>query len=156
MKDDSPFDRDTVDRFYERQRHEILARLDPAAGAAVAASHGGRSLAAAGLAAAAVVILGAALLLRPSPAPVPLESAARDTVSAAGDLPFDAYGSWPAAAEIEEEAQGAATVAWLFDLAEHDGLVPTSMEDDTSYTEFLAAYGTWEEAAEEVVAEDAT
>ena len=147
MKDDSPFDRDTVDRFYERQRREILERLDPAAGVAVAAPHGGHRLAPAGLAAAAVVILGAALLLRPSPAPAPLEIAARDAVPAAGELPFDAYGSWPAATEIEEEAQGAATVAWLFDLAEHDGLVPTSMEDDSSYTEFLAAYGTWEEAA---------
>lgn len=156
MRDDPPFDRDTVERFYERQRREILARLDPAAGASVAASHGDRRLFLAGFAAAAVVLLGTALLLRPSPAVAPIERAAGPVAPGFGELPFDAYGSWPAAVEIETEADNAASVGWLFDLAEHDGLGETNTESDASYTEFLAAYGAWEQAAEEVVAEDAT
>jgi hypothetical protein len=156
MKDDPEFDPDTVDRFYDRQRREILARLEPAAGATAAGPRDGRGLRVAGLAAAAVVVLGAGLLLRPPPAVAPLELAAGDAAAAAGELPFDAYGSWPAAAELGTEAQGAASVEWLFDLAEHDGLSRTSLEVDSSGTEFLAAYGTWEEVADDVVAHDAT
>jgi hypothetical protein len=156
MKDDPVFDPDTVDRFYDRQRREILARVEPAAGATAAGLRDGRGLRLAGLAAAAVVVIGAGLLLRPPPAVAPPELAAGDTAADAGEFPFDAYGSWPPAAEIETEEQGAASVGWLFDLAGHDGLSRTSLEVDSSGTDFLAAYGTWEEVADDVVAHDAT
>jgi len=156
MRDDSTFDRDAVDQFYDRQRREILARLDPAASEPAVAVRTRRRVLLAGLAAAAVLILGMALLLRPSPALAPLELATAGPEPATDEMPLDAYGAWPAATEIETEAQGAATVAWLFDLAGQDGLDSASLDDDSSYTEFLAAYGTWEQADEEVVAEDAT
>ena len=152
MRDESPFDRETVDRFYDRQRREILSRLEPAA----AASRGGRGSRFAGLAAAAVLALGVGLVLRPAPAPAPIEGQAGERAGTPGGLPFDAYGSWPAATEFEVEAQGAATVPWLFDLAEHDGQAQTMRDVDAGDTDFLAAYGTWEVVDEDVVADDAT
>ena len=156
MQGNSPFEHDAVDRFYDRQHREILARLDPAAATTAHSGRGARGFLLTGLATAAVVVLGAALLLRPSPAPAPFEPVVGPAALATGGLPLDAYGSWPTAFEVEAEAPGAATVAWLFDLAEQDGFGPSSLEEEASDTEFLAAYGTWEEAAEEVVAKDAT
>jgi hypothetical protein len=151
MEDDSPFDRDAVDRFYDRQRREILSRLEPAA--AARAGHGVRL---AGLAAAAVLALGAGVMLRPAPAPAPIESEAAERAAYADALPLAAYGSWPTATELAEETQGTASVAWLFDLAGHDGQAQTRLEDDATDASFLAAYGSWQEADDDVVAVDAT
>jgi hypothetical protein len=152
MRDDSPFDREAVDRFYDRQRREILSRLEPVA----AASRGGRGSRIAGLAAAAVLVLGAGLLLRPTPVPAPIAGGADEPAALADSLPLDAYGAWPTATELAAEAQGAASVSWLFDLAESDGQASTRLETDASDTDFLAAYGSWEEADDDAVVQDAT
>jgi len=161
MRDDSGFGQETVDRFYERQRREILARLEAAAGAGVARHPARGSSLLPGLATAAVVVLGAALLLRPTPVTAPVDSADATLRGAPGNdaLPLDAYGSWPQTLEADADAHNAASVGWLFDLAEHDGLAPGSLGEDASDTEFLAAYGTWEEseeASDTTTANDAT
>lgn len=132
MSDELGLGPDAVDRFFARQRRDILARLELEGGA----TDGARWLV--GLAAAAILVLGVGVGLLQPPRATAESGWITDVGGAGASLPLQAFGVWEEP-RGEEAAVAPLQGSWVL----ADGLA------DAALPSFLAPYGAWTAEDEE-------
>ncbi len=118
-----------VERFYTRQRREILERIAPSRSRLA-----GRRVS--WLAAAAVLALTALGLMLLPPLESPMESDRDYLISEPISLPLSAFGTWSEEEMLDDEDSDMGSIEWLLDDS-------TSLGGTDAFPDFLQPFAVW-------------
>ncbi len=118
-----------VERFYTRQRREILERIAPSRSRLA-----GRRVS--WLAAAAVLALTALGLMLLPPPESQMEMNTDYLISELPSLPLSAFGTWSEEEMLDDDDSDMGTIEWLLDHS-------TSLAGTDAFPDFLEPFGVW-------------
>ncbi len=118
-----------VERFYTRQRREILERIAPSRSRLA-----GRRVS--WLAAAAMLALAALGLMLLPPLESPMESDRDYLISEPISLPLSAFGTWSEEEMLDDDDSDMGSIEWLLDDS-------TSLAGTDAFPDFLEPFGVW-------------
>ncbi len=118
-----------VERFYTRQRREILERIAPSRSRLA-----GRRVS--WLAAAAVLALTALGLMLLPPPESPMDINMDYLISEPVSFPLSAFGTWSEEEMLDDEDSDMGSIEWLLDDSK-------SLEGTDAFPDFLEPFGVW-------------